>query len=200
LARVIAGTFVGAGAVVIAVGSIAFACSTYQGDMRVKGTGTGTAGATSFEGSNNCDAGSCGAGNGSMTWCDHTSSTTNWVRISANATRTVTISSVGSTCPNSSWNSHLPASSTLDVNTIGADAMSAADLVIVDADDCMTWILGSATVTKQGTVATDGSGAFGNTNVSVPSVGFRNSAGSWGGICVSTADGEYANQSPLRFE
>jgi hypothetical protein len=86
------------------------------------------------------------------------------------------------------------------VNTIAANAMSSGDLVIDNPDDCMTWILGSASVTKQGTVTTDGSGDFGTSTVSVPSVGFRNSSGQWGGICVSTADSEFGNQSPLRFE
>ncbi|MGH9095287.1 MAG: hypothetical protein ACRDXE_09015, partial [Acidimicrobiales bacterium] len=51
--------------VLMSMGAIAFACTTYQGKLTVT---TGTASSVS-QGTDNCDAGSCGTGDGSMTFC-----------------------------------------------------------------------------------------------------------------------------------
>lgn len=188
--RLLLGAAVPAVAVVLAVGAVAFACTTYQGKLTITSSG----GTSVSEGDNNCGhTGGCGAPNGSMTYCGTPTLAANVPHASGGSV-TVTMGTTTS-CPVGVGQNHLAGGVTYDINLRNVDAMSSSDLVIDNPEDCMTWnATGNINLT---TALADSNGAFTKT-VTLPS-GNANSSGWYSGLCVSSHDSNYGNQGGVRY-
>jgi len=186
--RLLLGAAVPALAVVLAVGAVAFACTTYQGKLTITSSGVSSI----SQGDNNCGhTGGCGAPNGSMTYCGTPTLAASVPHASGG---TVTVA-MGTTTNCSPSQNHLAGNVTYDINLRNVDAMSSGDLVIDNPEDCMTWnASGNINLT---TALADANGAF-SKSVSLPS-GTANTTGWYSGLCVSSHDSNYGNQGGIRY-
>lgn len=194
----------GALAALMVVAATAFACTTYQGKFTVN---DGNSGISISQGDNNCPphGGSCGAANGSMTYCG---SVVFGAKVNHAQANTVTLSeaTTDNCTATGQHNNSLIANTTMDVLIITSNAYSSAGTIDTDTssagDDCMEWDVSAPNIITIDSVKTDAAGHFSGKTVSIPATSFTNSSSTkWAGICISQqgANSDYGSEAPINY-